>query len=292
MQGNLAVVILAAGKSTRFKSSLTKTLHALCGKPLIEYVFDAALGLGPAQLVVVYGPSTAQLTERYADGYKGHGVHFVLQDPPLGTGHALLQAENALYANVSDLLVLTADTPLLSTSDLLPLLAARKADTPHAVLSGHIDNPAGYGRVLRSHDGDRAARIVEDADATDEEKLVTEVNSGMYLFRRDVFDHLRTAADRGPSAVKGEYYLPDVVSIAPTAVVQAADFNVLQGVNDRYQLAQADALLQARLRERWMRAGVSFILPDTSYIGADVELAPDVEIGPGCMVLGLPHPAL
>lgn len=292
MPGHLAVVILAAGKSTRFRSRLTKALHLCCGKPMIEHIFDAALALEPAQLIVVNGTHSAQLAERYAGGYgRGdarHNIHFALQDPPLGTAHALLQAEPLLFSSVSDVLVLTADTPLVTGADLLPLLAARRADTPHALLSGHCDDPTGYGRILRDEaDSELVSRIVEEADASAAERLVTEVNSGMYLFARRVFDDLRAAAQQhGASKVKGEYYLPDVVRMAPTAVVQAADFSVLEGVNDRLQLSRADAAMQRRIREQWMRDGVTFILPETSYIGADAVLAPDVEVGPGCVVLG------
>ncbi|MDQ3024319.1 MAG: NTP transferase domain-containing protein, partial [bacterium] len=179
MPGHLAVVILAAGKSTRFKSTLTKALHLCCGKPVIEHIFDAALALEPAQLIVVNGTHSAQLAARYADGHNGHNVHFALQDPPLGTAHALLQAEPLLFGSVSDVLVLTADTPLVTGADLLPLLAARRSDTPHALLSGHLADPAGYGRILRDEiDGDLVSRIVEEADASEAERMVTEVNSG------------------------------------------------------------------------------------------------------------------
>jgi bifunctional UDP-N-acetylglucosamine pyrophosphorylase/glucosamine-1-phosphate N-acetyltransferase len=288
MPGHLAVVILAAGKSTRFKSQLTKTLHEVAGKPLVEHVFDAALTLEPAQIVVVYGAHSAQLTARYEGGYRGHNVHLALQDPPLGTGHALLQAEPLLFSSVSDLLVLTSDTPLVTGADLLPLLAARRPGTPHALLSGHCADPTGYGRILRDEaDVEMVSRIVEESDANEAEKLITEVNSGMYLFGRRVFDDLRESAKvHGASAVKGEYYLPDVVRVAPTAVVQSADFSVLEGVNDRLQLSRADTALQKRIREQWMREGVTFLLPETSYIGADVQLAPDVEVGPGCVLLG------
>jgi bifunctional UDP-N-acetylglucosamine pyrophosphorylase/glucosamine-1-phosphate N-acetyltransferase len=288
MHGKLAVVILAAGRSTRFKSSLTKTLHRLCGKPMIEYVFDAALGLEPAQVIVVYGAHSEAVTSSYAAGYRGTRVDFVLQDPPLGTGHALLQAEGVLADGIDSLLVMAADTPLLTTDDLLPLFSARSEGRPHAVLTGTTDNPHGYGRVQRDElDGNVVARIIEEADATESERQIGEVNSGIYLFDRGVFDHLRQAAvEVGKSAVKGEYYLPDVVQIALTAAATAPDFEALNGVNDRAALCDADALLQRRIKQRWMREGVTFILPETTYITSDVELAPDIEVGPQCMLTG------
>jgi bifunctional UDP-N-acetylglucosamine pyrophosphorylase / glucosamine-1-phosphate N-acetyltransferase len=288
MTGSLAVVILAAGKSTRFKSSKSKLLHELSGRPMIEWALDAALALSPAQVVVVHGPHNAELFERYGGGYGKMRIRFALQDPPLGTGHALMQAEAALDPAVTQLLVLPGDSPLIDGETLKSLAAAcASSDSEHAVLTAQVDEPRGYGRILRSPSaGQRVALIVEEADATPEHRAIHEINSGMYLFSRAVFDQLRrTRAELGASAVKGEYYLTDVVQFGATIAVQAKDWRCISGVNDRAQLAWADGILQQRLREGFMREGVTFIMPETSYIHGTVQIDPDVEIGPYCLLL-------
>jgi bifunctional UDP-N-acetylglucosamine pyrophosphorylase/glucosamine-1-phosphate N-acetyltransferase len=287
MQSSLAVVILAAGKSTRFKSRTPKLLHELCGKPMVEWVLDAVLPLDPAQLIVVYGAHTAELPARYGGGYQGREIAFALQDPPLGTGHALLQAAPLIGPGISHLLVLAGDIPRLTTAELAALRAAHASSgATHAVLTTTLDDPSGYGRVIR--DGavaNRVERIVEHADATDGERAITEINSGIYLFSSDVFAQLeRAARELGAENRKGEYYLPDAVRYAPTAAVLAQDGQAVLGVNDRRQLAEAEAALQARLREHWMREGVTFRLPETVYLHHDVQLSPDVEIGPHCVL--------
>lgn len=288
MAGSLAVVILAAGRSTRFKSTRSKLLHELSGRPMLEWALDAALALDPAQVVVVYGAHNAALCERYGGGYGKHQISFALQDPPLGTGHALMQAEAALQPGITELLVLPGDSPLIDGATLKALAAARSASgAEHAVLSATVDNPQGYGRILRSPGGnDRVALIVEEADATPEQRAVREINSGMYIFARSVFEQLRRTRDElGASAVKGEYYLTDVVRFGETVAVQAGDWRSISGVNDRSQLAWADGVLQQRLREGFMREGVTFVLPETSYIHGTVQIEADVEIGPYCLLL-------
>jgi len=284
MLESVGVVILAAGKSTRFKSDTSKLLHELCGKPMLEWVLDAVLPLKPKQIVVVYGKHSEVLVERYREGYLEHELSFVLQDPPLGTGHALAQVQDALKLNVSHLLVLPGDAPLVRDVELKMLADALKRNgAEHAVLTATVDPPGDLGRVLRR--GEMVECIVEAHEAKDAVQTVTEVNTGVYLFSRRVFDHLASATRQvGPSKTKGEYYLPDVVLMAPTLAVHAPDFVCPIGVNDRHHFALAEEVLLDRLRRYWMEQGVTFRLPETSYLHHNVVLAPDVEIGPHCVL--------
>ena len=283
----LAVVILAAGKSTRFKSKTTKVLHDLCGKPMVEWILDAALPLDPAQIIIVYGTHSTALTEAYSNGYDNREIAFVLQEPTLGTAHALEQARGVLADNVTHLLVLPGDSPLVTAEQLQQLAPVmQRSQVTHAVLTADIDRPGDLGRVLRDPDyPDLTSRIVEAHEASDEELTLKEINTGIYLFERTVFDHLSEAAEKiGASEKKGEYYLPDVVQVAPTLAVKADGFETPIGVNDRAQLNLAEQALLKRLREYWMAQGVTFHLPDTTYLHYNVKLAPDVEVGPHCVL--------
>ncbi|MCC7479698.1 bifunctional UDP-N-acetylglucosamine diphosphorylase/glucosamine-1-phosphate N-acetyltransferase GlmU [bacterium] len=285
MNGQLACVILAAGRSTRFKSSKSKLLHELAGRPLVEWALDTLLQLNPAQVIIVYGPHSVELTQRYKDGYRGQRLDFVLQDPPLGTAHALAQTEAALHTDIENIIVLPGDAPLM-TMEHLSQLAKVKAQLrcDHVVISAEVPNPYGYGRILRDPDSpEMVAMIVEEADASAEKKLLREINSSMYLFSSDVFEHLRLASELiGRSAVKGEYYLTDVARVSSMGAYKISDAALIEGLNDRLQLSQMDELVQRRLREKWMAAGVSFILPETTYLHSDIELGQDVLVGPQC----------
>ncbi len=285
MSGQLACVILAAGRSTRFKSSKSKLLHELAGRPLVEWALDTLLQLDPAQIVIVYGAHSSELTTRYSEGYRGKHIDFVLQDPPLGTAHALAQVETVLRPGIDNLVVLPGDAPLMTVEHLREL-SRRKAQLrcDHVVISAEVPNPYGYGRVVRDPDNpDMVAMIVEESDASAEKKLLREINSSMYLFSSDVFEHLRVASELiGRSAVKGEYYLTDVARVSSMGAYMIDDSALIEGLNDRLQLARMDALVQQRLRERWMTEGVSFILPETSYLHSDIQLGQDVVVGPQC----------
>jgi bifunctional UDP-N-acetylglucosamine pyrophosphorylase / glucosamine-1-phosphate N-acetyltransferase len=287
MKARLAVVILAAGKSTRFKSRTAKLLHEMCGKPMVEWVLDAVLPLDPAQIVIVYGTHTAALPARYAEGYQGRRLAFALQDPPLGTGHALLQAKAQITDDVTHLLVLAGDVAQITPGELSALCNAYESSgAVHAVLTAELDDPSGYGRIIRDgHDPRTVERIIEHLDTGPSERQIREINSGIYLFSRDVFAQLeRAAQEMGTDNRQGEYYLPDVVRYAQTIAVLALEPQNILGVNDRLQLAHTERELQARLREYWMREGVTFRLPETIYLHHDVHLSPDVEVGPHCVL--------
>ncbi|MBK6766845.1 MAG: NTP transferase domain-containing protein [bacterium] len=241
----LAIVILAAGKGTRMNSDLPKVLHEVAGRPLILRAVDTAGALEPGCVLAVVGFGRELVDAALA----GSGVSTVVQDPPLGTGHAVLQVREAVPAGCSDVLILTGDVPLLRSETLRELLQEHAAnDCVLTVLSTQAPNPYGYGRIVRDIDGEFTG-IVEEKDATPEQRNISEINSGVMVGRRDeLFWALRKVK---PNNAKGEYYLTDIVGILDNAghriqAVNAGKFDELQGINTPEELARAEAVLAAR----------------------------------------------
>jgi len=280
-EADLLAVVLAAGMGTRMRSTLPKVLHPVAGAPLISHVLDAALGAGVSRILVVVGHQGDRVRAAL-----GESVPSVLQEPQLGTGHAVQQAMKALNPVPSRILVLCGDTPLLTSRTIAAVL---EASGPAAVtlLSAHVSNPNGYGRVVRGADG-RVLAIVEEVEAGDDVRATTEINSGLYCF-----DGLWLAASlpnlrRSP---KGEYYLTDLVGLAvaqgrEVRAVVAEDPTEVLGVNDRAQLADADRILRERFCRRLMARGVSIVDPAATYIGKDVRVGADTVIHPGTHLQG------
>jgi UDP-N-acetylglucosamine diphosphorylase/glucosamine-1-phosphate N-acetyltransferase len=239
----LAIVILAAGKGTRMNSDLPKVLHTLDGVPLIEHVLRAARPLKPARTVVIVGHQRQQVLDQLKDS----GVEFAVQEPQLGTGHAVQQAKPVLDGFRGAVIVLSGDVPMLRAATLKKLLEAHQHSGAAAtVLSTQAENPTAYGRIIRDAEG-RFLRIVEEREATAEEKAIHEINSGIYCFNsEELFTTLRDVrADNS----KGEYYLTDVVGLLrrqglPVQAVDFADFNEVQGINTVAELASAQRILQ------------------------------------------------
>ncbi|MEX0832132.1 MAG: bifunctional UDP-N-acetylglucosamine diphosphorylase/glucosamine-1-phosphate N-acetyltransferase GlmU [Nitriliruptoraceae bacterium] len=279
----LAVVVLAAGQGTRFRSEVAKVLHRAAGYTLVRHVLEAARPLAAGRTVVVVGHQAAQVqAEVEAAGIEGLVV--VEQGEQRGTGHAVQQALPAL-GDARWVLVLYGDTPLL-TSESLAELAAADDGVPVRMLTTVLDNPAGYGRVLRNSDG-QVERIVEDADADASERAITELNAGMYLVRRDVLESALSRIE--PRNAQGELYLTDVVGVARsdghavTAVTASAE--TVSGVNDRQQLAAAAAVLRARhLTHLMVEVGVTVVDPTTTHVDVDVQVGRDSVILPGTML--------
>lgn len=262
-------------------------LHEACGKPLLEWVFDAVRELAPAQVLLVHGAQHTELLQRYQNGYQGLPITPVLQHPMAGTADALFKVRPALKPDIERILLVQGDAALL-TGGLLKSFV-QQASAPryiHAVLTTLLPDPAGYGRIVRGEaDTARVARIIEEVDADPDEKLIAEVNTGVYLFDPEVFEHLEQAREElGANRIKNEYFLPDVVQLAPTLGVRCDGKLPIPGIKHRLHLALAEGLLLKRLREHWMYEGVTFRLPETVYIHHDVQLAPDVEIGPHCVL--------
>jgi bifunctional UDP-N-acetylglucosamine pyrophosphorylase/glucosamine-1-phosphate N-acetyltransferase len=260
---------------------------------MVLWVLDALQGLDLARLVVVTGHGSTRLVKTLAEAAPvGVPLEIVEQPAQRGTGDALsvaLTAFNDDDGEMDDLVVLPGDAPLLRPGTIAALVGAqRQARAAATLLTARLADPTGYGRVVRGRDG-QVAVIVEEADATPEEKLIDEVATSVYVFRRSV---LAPALRRlSPDNVQGEYYLTDVISVLhdagyPVTAMVVEDPVEATGVNDRAQLAAAEAVLRARVNDQWMRRGVTLLDPSHTYLDSTVELAEDVTIFPGTILQG------
>ena len=281
----LHLVVLAAGKGTRMKSGLPKVLHAAGGLPLIEHVLRTADTLSPISIVIVVGHQAEAVRGALAGRPK---LQFALQEPQLGTGHALLQAGEALAGATGTVVLLSGDVPLL-TPATLQALVNRHVETGAAatVLTAMVADPAGYGRIER-RDGEISA-IVEHKDASQEQRQIREINSGIYAFDlQPLFGSLKQI---GSANAQGEYYLPDLVRIyrdrgLAVETVTLDDPGEIFGVNSRKELAQIGQLLKMTRNDALMASGVTIVDPATAYIGPDVAIAPDTVIHPNVYLEG------
>lgn len=283
-----AVVILAAGEGTRMKSTLPKVLHEVAGRSLLGHVIEAASHVEPEHVVVVIGHGRDLVAAHVAE--IAPWVLTVVQEEQRGTGHAVRTALKDLVARGAQLsgpvVVLAGDTPLLTGETLSGLMTTHTSAC--TVLTARVGAPTGYGRVLRGVDGVVSA-IVEERDATDEQRAVDEINAGMYAFDpnllADVLDRLTTDNSQG------EEYLTDVVSLLTSAGHRvyahlAPDADDIRGVNDRVQLAEAAAIMRDRINRRWMREGVTMADPSSVWIDVDVEIESDVTLLPQTILRG------
>jgi bifunctional UDP-N-acetylglucosamine pyrophosphorylase/glucosamine-1-phosphate N-acetyltransferase len=289
----IAAVVLAAGEGTRMRSATPKVLHPLCGRPMILHVLDHLVELPLARIVIVVGHGAERVTKTVQEQLATDiPLEFVEQRVQRGTGDAAsvgLTASGFDLDAEDDVLVLTADTPLLRAETLAALATEhRLADAAATVLTAELDDATGYGRIVRDARG-AVDRIVEQVDANDAELELTEVNSSIYCFRRGLLAPALRRLD--PDNAQREYYLTDVIRVLRAAGHQvvgaiAEDANETLGVNDRAQLADAESVLRARINRRWMRAGVSMTDPDHTYVETAVELKPEVRLLPGTSLEG------
>ena len=282
---DLHIVVLAAGKGTRMRSALPKVLHPAAGLPLIDHVLRAAASLSPSSIIVVVGHEA----ERLKEGLREHpGLSFAVQEPQLGTGHALLQAEPFLRGARGTVVLLSGDVPLLRASTLGALVRTHEERQAAAtVLTAVVDAPAGYGRIVR--DGQGIAAIVEHKDASAAEREIREINSGIYAF--DAAPLFAALREIGSANAQGEYYLPDLVRIYRARglrvdTVTVEDSREILGVNSRKELAEVGAILKANKNEALMAAGVTLVDPATAYIGPEVIVGPDTVIHPAVHLEG------
>lgn len=280
----LAAVILAAGKGTRMKSELPKVLHRVCGKPMITHVLDVVTEAGAGKIITVVGHRGDDVA-----AVLGDRSDVALQAEQLGTAHALMQVELALQGFSGLIMVVCGDTPLI-TVPTLSSLVRRHRDTGAAitVCTAVVDDPTGYGRVIRGKD-DRVLRIVEQRDALPEELAVREINTGIYCFEaRGLF---RALSRLKPNNIQGEYYLTDIIDlyVKEGRVVGAKmvpDAAETQGINDRKQLAQAEAVLRQRINHRLMETGVTIMDPGSTFIDNQVRVGQDTVIYPFTIIEG------
>lgn len=286
------VIILAAGEGTRMKSRTPKVLHTVAGRSLIGHVVEAASAAEPEHLMVVVGHGRDQVTAHLEE--IAPWVLTVVQEEQNGTGHAVRVALADLAARGADIstgpvVVLTGDTPLLTGTSVRHLLDSHAHQGASAtMLTAHLVDPAGYGRVVRDGDG-AVISIVEHRDATADQLLLTEINSGMYAFDGRLL--LESLAKITTNNAQGEEYLTDVIQILradshPVSAAVCSDASEIMGVNDRVQLAEAGAIMRDRLNEQWMRAGVTIADPASTWIDVDVELSADVTLAPQTVLRG------
>jgi bifunctional UDP-N-acetylglucosamine pyrophosphorylase/glucosamine-1-phosphate N-acetyltransferase len=291
---SLSAVVLAAGEGTRMRSARPKPLHRLCGRPMVLHVLDALASVSVSRVVVVVGHRAEWVTKTLIEhAPAGMAIEFVEQVEQRGTGDAMAVALTGLPDDDADddgdVVVLPGDTPLLRPATLAALVEHhRRTDAAATLLTAELDDPTGYGRVVRGRD-DVVARVVEHGDASDEELEVHEVNTSIYCFRKSVLaPSLRRVS---PVNSQGEYYLTDVIGVLYEAghrvgSLVVADTMEVAGVNDRAQLAVAEAELRDRINERWMRRGVTMWDPERTYIDVDVTIEPDVVLLPGVIMQG------
>lgn len=274
------VVILAAGKGTRMKSATPKVLHRVAGRPMIEHVLTAASAVHPTSIVVVIGHQGDDV--RGALAAHEH-IDFVVQEPQLGTAHALLTTEPLLRDQSGTLVLLSGDVPALRADTLKSLVDThRQAGAAATVITARVDQPHGYGRIVR--DGEQIAHIVEEKDATTSERAIQEINAGIYAFDlAGLFDAVRSI---GSANAQREYYLPDLVSVyrsrrQTVTTITVSDPGEIQGVNSRAELAAVGQRLRMSTCAALMAAGVTIEDPLTTYIDVDVTVGADTVIKPG-----------
>lgn len=283
MNPDINAVILAAGYGKRMKSNLPKVLHQLVGLPMIQHSLRAVRGVAAKLPVVVIGHGAEQVRAAV-----GEDARFVLQEQQLGTAHALRMAEPLLASEPGLLLVTYGDMPLLTSSTFQRLIDAQCANSgPLTMLTVVLDDPHGFGRVVRGAD-DSVQAIVEEAQASPEILAIHELNVGVYCFDSQWLWHQLPRIQLSP---KGEYYLTDIVALAVSQGLRiqalvAKDPNETLGINTREHLAEAEAALRARINHAWMLAGISIVDPQTTYIDADVQIGQETRILPGSSLLG------
>ena len=280
----ISAVILAAGQGTRMRSSLPKVLHPLLGQPMAWHALETARQVTGAQPVMVIGHGAEVVRQALGP----QAATYVVQEPQLGTGHAVMQAEPLLRGACDLVLVTYADMPLISPDTLRQLVAAHQNNNAMITLVTVIAaDPRGFGRILRDASGQVQA-IVEEAQATPEQLAIRELNASVYCFSAD---WLWLALQRIPLSPKGEYYLTDLVELAvanglPVQALVADDPAEMIGVNTRVHLAEAEALLRRRINQAWMLQGVSMINPEATYIEPGVSIGADTVLWPGTYLHG------
>jgi bifunctional UDP-N-acetylglucosamine pyrophosphorylase/glucosamine-1-phosphate N-acetyltransferase len=278
----LAAVVLAAGEGKRFKSSTPKVLHALCGRPLIAYVLDALEPIDTRRTVVVVGRG-ADVVERTAQAHTKRKLSFVLQEKQLGTADAARVADDTLGTFSGDVLILPGDSPLMTTDTLRALVDRhRAAGAAATVMTAELDDPTGYGRIIRGP-GRAVERIVEERDATPEERATREVNTSVWVFDRAALRTALTRIDR--SNAQHEFYLTDVVSVLGDKGEQVEAFTAVDpaealGANSRVELADVAALMRRRINVRHMLDGVTMVDPASTFVDAGVTIGSDTVIHP------------
>ncbi|GAU76115.1 bifunctional UDP-N-acetylglucosamine diphosphorylase/glucosamine-1-phosphate N-acetyltransferase GlmU [Fusibacter sp. 3D3] len=278
----LTTVILAAGHGRRMRSSLPKVLHNVSGMSMVEHVIRVAQSVNSENIICVVGHGKEQVIEQL----KGAPVKFVEQNVQLGTGHAVMMADD--YIMEGDILILFGDVPLLSKATLNDFVSMHQnGDNDATVLSTKVDDPKGYGRIVRGSRG--FERIVEHKDATPEELEIKEINSGIMIVKAPILKTLLKQLENDNE--QNEYYLTDIFELilkqqGKIGVMVAEDDYEVMGINDRYNLSLADEYMQQSIKKKWMLEGVTMISPSSIYIEIDVQIGKDTVIYPNSILQG------
>lgn len=278
---SITSIILAAGEGKRMYSKVPKVLHKVCGIPMVGHVINCARMLGDQEPVVVIGHGAEQVRQAIS------GVKFVMQEKQLGTGHAVMQAEK--YITDGDILILYGDTPLLRPEILMDMRETHKRKGYSAtVLTSDFPDPTGYGRIVRNGES-LVEAIVEEKDADSSTKQIKEINSGIYFFSG--IELKKALKSLNNNNAQGEYYLTDVIGIMREkglliGAYKISDNEDILGVNNRYQLSEANGIMGRRITRKLMLDGVTILDPNSTYIEAGVKIERDVTIYPGCIIEG------
>ncbi|MCC6423494.1 MAG: NTP transferase domain-containing protein [Phycisphaerales bacterium] len=293
---SITAIILAAGKSTRMKSKRPKVLHEICGKPMLGYVFDACFDAGVNRILAVVGHGKDEVIAQFGGGKR---IEWVEQTEQLGTGHAARMCEKQLRQEHGDVFILAGDGPLIRGEVLRTLLNAHHEERAAASMAtAMVDNPTGYGRIVRDGEGN-FLEIVEELDCTPQQREIHEIFPSYYCARTE--DLLSALGQLTPQNKKNEYYLTDVFSILRRAgrkviAVQAVTAEDVLSINTRQQLAEVDVIMQDRIQKRVRDCGVTIVSPINTYIESDVSIGPDsivqpfsfigrdASIGPDCVI--------
>lgn len=281
---HLMAVILAAGEGKRMKSKKSKLLHKVGGSPLVECVYKEVKEAKADEIVLIVGHMAEQIKE-----YMGDKVLYAQQNERLGTGHAVMQAEEYLKGKDGNVLILCGDTPLITSETILQTLKTHEESNNSAtVITAQLHNPSGYGRIIRDENGN-VKKIVEDKDASPEEKKVNEINSGMYCFK--INDLCEALGQLNNNNSQGEYYLTDTLEILikrgmKVGALKVEDQKEVFGINDRMQLAEACQIQKMRTLNKLMKNGVTIIDPASTYIDDQVEIGMDSIIYPSTIIEG------
>lgn len=276
-------LVLAAGKGTRMKSQLPKVLHEVLGKSMLQHVIDNLRAADVQRIIVIIGHGAELVEQKIA------GVEFVYQTQQLGTGHAVMQAEQLLAGDSGTTMVICGDTPLIQSETIEQMFSHHEqSQAKTTVLTTTMENPTGYGRIIRDEQH-QLSYIIEQKDANEAELAVCEINTGTYCFDNKALFHALGQIDNNNA--QGEYYLTDVIKIMREAKERLEAYCIQDndetlGINDRLALAQATGLLKERLNKKHMIQGVTLVDPSSTYIGSDVIIGEDTIIYPGSVILG------
>ena len=285
---SFSTIILAAGKGTRMKSDLPKVLHLVCGRPMINYPLIEAKKAGAKEIVAVIGHGAEAVRSSLKEDLREETPNFVIQEEQLGTGHAVMVCETAIEDKEIPVIILCGDAPLIRSSTITGLVKSHQENRNSVtVLTADMDSPTGYGRIVK--DGSEIRKIVEEKDASEAEKRISEVNSGVYCVDgKFLFEALKKI---GSNNAQGEYYLTDIIGIGRDSGLKVgwsklADSDEIMGINSRKELTAANRIMGKRITDSLMESGVSILDPDNTYIDYGIEIGSDSIIYPQVSLKG------